>query len=633
MFKKTVKNRYIFVLDILAIIIARFITAMILFPEMNLPQGAFIYTGGTYICFVVIINLIFGIYRIAWHYSGTRELAKYMSVCIVSMITQFVANELMVFLSIIPQPFRRINGGIAVISILIMILVRLFVKEIYKTVSSRAMFNASQKHGNKNRVLIIGAGDAARIIVGSYAQDFSSRYEIVGFIDDDASKHGKFFYGYKVLGGRDSIVSVCENKDVDSIIMAIPSAYVQDRLDILKICNFTKCKVKTIPNICDLLDSDENIHVRDIKIEDLLERDPIVLDNEGISSLVKGKVVMVSGGGGSIGSELCRQIMRFSPERLIILDIYENNAYDIQMELNAQYPGNQPAVLIASVRDRIRLQEIFKEYKPDLVFHAAAHKHVPLMETSPGEAIKNNVFGTYNLAMTAHEFGVEKFVMISTDKAVNPTNIMGASKRLCEMIIQCMEKVSETDFVAVRFGNVLGSNGSVIPLFERQISKGGPVKVTHKDVTRFFMTIPEAAQLVIQAACYAKGGEIFVLDMGKPVKIYDLAENLIRLSGYIPNVDIKIEVVGLRPGEKLYEELLMDQEGLEGTKHSKIFVGRPMTIEMAELEEKLSLLKEAVDSQDNEKIRDIMEEVVPTYIRDNESFNKAHLKSKEKAKV
>ncbi|MBO5743134.1 MAG: polysaccharide biosynthesis protein [Clostridia bacterium] len=633
MFKKPIKNRYIFAFDILAIIIARFITAIILFPEMKLPQGAFIYTGGTYIGLVIIVNLIFGVYKIAWHYSGTRELAKYMSVCIVSMIAQFVANELLVFFSIIPQPFRRINGGIAIISILIMILVRLFVKEIYKTASSKAMVTSPQKPGNKNRVLIIGAGDAARIIVGSYAHDFSSPYEIVGFIDDDASKHGKIMYGYKVLGGRESIVSICENMDIDSIIMAIPSAYVQDRLDILKICNLTKCKVKTIPNICDLLDSDENVHVRDIKIEDLLDRDPIVLDNDGISSLVKGKVVMVSGGGGSIGSELCRQIMRFSPERLIILDIYENNAYDIQMELNAQYPGNQPAVLIASVRDRVRLQEIFSEYKPNLVFHAAAHKHVPLMETSPGEAIKNNVFGTYNLAMTAHEFGVEKFVMISTDKAVNPTNIMGASKRLCEMIIQCMERISETDFVAVRFGNVLGSNGSVIPLFERQISKGGPVKVTHKDVTRFFMTIPEAAQLVIQAACYAKGGEIFVLDMGKPVKIYDLAENLIRLSGHIPNVDIKIEVVGLRPGEKLYEELLMDQEGLEGTKHSKIFVGRPMTIEMSELEEKLTLLKEAVDSQDNEKIRDIMEEVVPTYIRDNESFNKAHLKSKETAKV
>ena len=633
MFKKPIKNRYIFAFDILAIIIARFITAIILFPEMKLPQGAFIYTGGTYIGLVIIVNLIFGVYKIAWHYSGTRELAKYMSVCIVSMIAQFVANELLVFFSIIPQPFRRINGGIAIISILIMILVRLFVKEIYKTASSKAMVTSPQKPGNKNRVLIIGAGDAARIIVGSYAHDFSSPYEIVGFIDDDASKHGKIMYGYKVLGGRESIVSICENMDIDSIIMAIPSAYVQDRLDILKICNLTKCKVKTIPNICDLLDSDENVHVRDIKIEDLLDRDPIVLDNDGISSLVKGKVVMVSGGGGSIGSELCRQIMRFSPERLIILDIYENNAYDIQMELNAQYPGNQPAVLIASVRDRVRLQEIFSEYKPNLVFHAAAHKHVPLMETSPGEAIKNNVFGTYNLAMTAHEFGVEKFVMISTDKAVNPTNIMGASKRLCEMIIQCMERISETDFVAVRFGNVLGSNGSVIPLFERQISKGGPVKVTHKDVTRFFMTIPEAAQLVIQAACYAKGGEIFVLDMGKPVKIYDLAENLIRLSGHIPNVDIKIEVVGLRPGEKLYEELLMDQEGLEGTKHSKIFVGRPMTIEMSELEEKLTLLKEAVDSQDNERIRDIMEEVVPTYIRDNESFNKAHLKSKETAKV
>jgi len=511
--------------------------------------------------------------------------------------------------------------------------VRLFIKEIYKTVSSKTAVASHHSSDSKNRVLIVGAGDAARIIVGSYGQSFSSPYEIVGFIDDDASKQGKILYGYKVLGGRDDIVNICEKMDVDSIIMAIPSAYVQDRLDILKICNLTKCRVKTIPNICDILDSDTNISVRDIKIEDLLERDPVILDNDGISSLVKGKVVMVSGGGGSIGSELCRQIMRFSPERLIILDIYENNAYDIQMELNAKYPGNQPAVLIASVRDRERLQEIFNEYNPNIVFHAAAHKHVPLMETSPGEAIKNNVFGTYNLAMTAHEFGVEKFVMISTDKAVNPTNIMGASKRLCEMIIQCMEKISGTDFVAVRFGNVLGSNGSVIPLFERQIAEGGPVRVTHKDVTRFFMTIPEAAQLVIQAACYAKGGEIFVLDMGKPVKIYDLAENLIRLSGHVPNVDIKIDIVGLRPGEKLYEELLMDQEGLEGTKHSKIFVGRPMTIEMPVLEEKLKLLKDAVVSKDNEKIRDIMEEVVPTYIRDNESFNRAHLKANETVKI
>ncbi|MBQ6894500.1 MAG: polysaccharide biosynthesis protein [Clostridia bacterium] len=633
MIKKLVKNRFILLFDIFSIVIARMLTSIMLFPEMELPEGALIYTGGTYIAIVVLANFIFRMYKIAWQYSGTEELARFIGVGIISALFQLGVNELLVLFKIIPEPLRRVNGGIAVISILIMILVRLFVKEIYKTVSLKTVSKASGIGGGKNRVLIIGAGDAARIIVGSYGGNYSSPYEIVGFIDDDASKQGKILYGHKVLGGREDIVSICENMDVDSIIMAIPSAYVQDRLDILRICNLTKCKVKTIPNICDLLDLENNLSVRDVKIEDLLERDPIILDNEGITDLVKGKIVMVSGGGGSIGSELCRQIMRFSPQRLVILDIYENNAYDIQMELNIKYPGNQPAVLIASIRDRERLKEIFNEYKPDIVFHAAAHKHVPLMETSPGEAIKNNVFGTYNLAMTAHEYGVEKFVMISTDKAVNPTNIMGASKRLCEMIIQCMEKISETDFVAVRFGNVLGSNGSVIPLFERQIASGGPVRVTHKDVTRFFMTIPEAAQLVIQAACYAKGGEIFVLDMGKPVKIYDLAENLIRLSGYIPNVDIKIEVVGLRPGEKLYEELLMDQEGLEGTKHNKIFVGRPMTIDMPVLEEKLKLLKEAVDSQDNNKIRDIMEEVVPTYIRDNVKFNKAHLKTEREEKA
>ena len=633
MIKKLFKNRFILLFDIMAIIAARMITSIMLFPEMVLRENAFVYTGGIYIALVVLVHLLTGMYNIAWYYSGTSELIKFGGINIATSVGLFALNEVLDYFNIIPEPYRRVNGGIAVISVLIMLLVRLCVKEVYKTISSREGISKVDNPGSKNRVLIIGAGDAAKIIVSSFSANYASPYEIVGFIDDDASKQGKVLYGYKVLGGRDSIVSVCENHDVDSIIMAIPSAYVKDRLEILKLCNLTKCKVKTIPNICDILDSSDNLSVRDVRIEDLLERDPVVLDNEGISSLVGGKIVMVSGGGGSIGSELCRQIMRFSPERLIILDIYENNAYDIQMELNSKYPLNQPVVLIASVRDKERLDEIFEKYHPDIVFHAAAHKHVPLMETSPGEAIKNNVFGTYNLALTAHKFGVEKFVMISTDKAVNPTNIMGASKRLCEMIIQCMEKVSETDFVAVRFGNVLGSNGSVIPLFERQISEGGPVKVTHRDVTRFFMTIPEAAQLVIQAACYANGGEIFVLDMGKPVKIYDLAENLIRLSGHTPGVDIKIEIIGLRPGEKLYEELLMDQEGLESTKHNKIFVGRPMTIEMAELEEKLSFLKEAVDSQDNEKIRDIMEEVVPTYIRDNVKFNKAYQKSKDTANV
>ncbi len=630
--KKIFKNRYILLLDILAVLFARVIAGAVFIADLAPSPYAYITTGGTYLLLVLIFNFATGMYKIAWHYSGTSEHVKFLAVNVASALSLFALTELMTWLDFFPAAYRRINGGMCIIAVMLMLIVRLCVKELFKSLSSRAAAQQSMAEGIKNRVLVIGAGDAARLIIRSFKDSYHSPYEIVGLIDDDAAKQGKIFYGYKVLGGRGDIVSTCEKFDVDSIIMAIPSAYVKDRQEILRICSLTRCKVKTIPNICDLLNSQE-ISLRDVRIEDLLERDPIILDNDGIGALIEDKVVMVSGGGGSIGSELCRQIMRFSPERLIILDIYENNAYDIQMELNAKYPNNQPVVLIASVRDKERLEEIFGTYRPQIVFHAAAHKHVPLMEASPGEAIKNNVFGTYNLALTADKFGVDKFVMISTDKAVNPTNIMGASKRLCEMVIQCMEKVSRTDFVAVRFGNVLGSNGSVIPLFERQIAQGGPVRVTHKDVTRFFMTIPEAAQLVIQAACYAKGGEIFVLDMGQPVKIYDLAENLIRLSGHTPGVDIKIEIIGLRPGEKLYEELLMDQEGLEGTKHNKIFVGRPMTVEMNVLEKNLALLKKAVDSKDNDKIRSIMEEVVPTYIRDNESFNRRHQEKKEAVKI
>lgn len=630
MIKLIIKNRFILFLDILAILIARNIASVMLFSEMELE---FVSTGGIYLLLVIFMHMITGIYKIAWHYSGTTELIKLFGVNFATAVLLLISNEILVNTGILEQPFRRVNVGIIVMSMLMMMLSRLFIREFYRSASFREIRNEDSGKKARNRVLVIGAGDAAGIIIKSLSDNPSNSYEIVGLIDDDRAKQGKYLYGYKVFGGRDSIISICETKDIDSIIMAIPSAYSKDRLDILKLCQRTKCKIKTIPNISDLLNYSDDLKVREVHIEDLLERDPIVLDNNAIGELVGSKTVLVSGGGGSIGSELCRQIMRFSPHRLIIVDIYENNAYDIQMELNAKYPDNKPLVLIASVRDRDRLRSIFDKYRPEIVFHAAAHKHVPLMEQSPGEAIKNNVFGTYNIAKIADEFGVKKFVMISTDKAVNPTNIMGASKRLCEMIVQYMEKISKTDFVAVRFGNVLGSNGSVIPLFERQISQGGPVRVTHKDVTRFFMTIPEAAQLVIQAACYAKGGEIFVLDMGKPVRIYDLAENLIRLSGYTPGVDIKIEVIGLRPGEKLYEELLMAEEGLESTAHSKIFVGKPCDIDMQTLEEKLSLLDIAVNSHDNEKIRDIMEEVVPTYIRDNEKFNLDYQHSKETANV
>jgi len=526
-------------------------------------------------------------------------------------------------LGIIHFAHRRINFVIAVLSILSMTVLRMFAKEFHKAIGLRAKHDSIAITNARHRVLIIGAGDAGRIIINNSKANADSNIEVVGFIDDDRAKVGKTFFGVKVLGGRYDIVRICEQMDVDRIILAIPSAYAEERKEIIDICSQTKCSIKTIPGLSELVDAPEKENViRDIRIEDLLDREPVVLDNDRIKDLVSGKVIMVTGGGGSIGSELCRQIMRFSPKTLVIVDIYENNAYDIQMELNEKYPENNPVVLIASIRDKVRLDEIFAQYRPQIVFHAAAHKHVPLMEASPREAIKNNVFGTYNLAVTADKFGVDKFVMISTDKAVNPTNVMGASKRLCEMIIQCMENISETDFVAVRFGNVLGSNGSVIPLFKRQIENGGPVKVTHKDVIRFFMTIPEAAQLVIQAACYANGGEIFILDMGKPVKIYNLAENLIRLSGYKPNVDIKIEIVGLRPGEKLYEELLMSSDNLQHTQHKKIFVDKPESLSYDALKESLTLLKAAVDNRDDDEVRSVLEKVVPTYIRDNVSFNK-----------
>ena len=469
----------------------------------------------------------------------------------------------------------------------------------------------------------------ATLLIKDMNTNNNLNFDIVGLVDDNPDKYHSIINGYHVIGNRNDIPHICKEQEIDQIFLAIPSASVSDKKEIVEICSETKATLKTVPSVDQIIEStDGKIPVRNVQIEDLLERSPIKLSNSEISEYIENKVVLVTGGGGSIGSELCRQIMKYKPQRLVIVDIYENNAYDLQMELNRKYPDNKPTVLIASVRDKRRLDDIFREYRPYIVFHAAAHKHVPLMEVSPSEAIKNNVFGTLNVAMCADEFNVKRFVMISTDKAVNPTNIMGATKRMCEMIVQSMQKISNTEFVAVRFGNVLGSNGSVIPLFKRQIEEGGPVTVTHKDITRYFMTIPEAAQLVLQAASYAKGGEIFVLDMGKPVKIYDLAKNLIRLSGYTPGVDIKIEVTGLRPGEKLYEELLMNEEGLKKTQHSKIFIGSPIDISMEQLKPDLDLLSEAAEYNDAEKIKDIIERVVPTYIREAETVN--HVKTGEK---
>ncbi len=620
--KMYIRNRYIFLLDILSIFLAAFITYATVFPEMPITNNVLVFTAGIYSLCTLVVFSIFRVYKTMWSYSGTKELVFFLFVNVISVALVFFINETLLLLKLIPFAHRRINFVIFVLSVLAMTVVRMFAKEIHKGMGSRAKAKKINQTETAKRVLIIGAGDAGRIIINNSIANRKLNIDVVGFIDDDRAKIGKKFFGVKVLGTRNDIIRICDKFDIDQIILAIPSAYAEERSEILSLCAQTKCKVKTIPGISEIIETPEKENnIRDIQIEDLLDRDPIILDNNRITELVEKKVVMVTGGGGSIGSELCRQIMKYNPKTLIIVDIYENNAYDIQMELNDLYPNNKPIVLIASIRDKERLEEIFEEYKPQIVFHAAAHKHVPLMEVSPREAIKNNVFGTYNLAITADKFKVEKFVMISTDKAVNPTNVMGATKRLCEMIIQSMEKISDTDFVAVRFGNVLGSNGSVIPLFKRQIEKGGPVTVTHKDVIRFFMTIPEAAQLVIQAACYAKGGEIFILDMGKPVKIYNLAENIIKLSGYTPGVDIKIEVVGLRPGEKLYEELLMNSDSLQNTEHKKIFVDHPEAINFEQLTESLNLLQKALVNQNDDEVRDVLEKVVPTYIRDNEVFN------------
>ena len=466
-----------------------------------------------------------------------------------------------------------------------------------------------------HRVMVVGAGEMGSMVIKDMKSAPESKGIPVVAIDDDKSKRGTRIHGVKVVGGRESIPRMAGRYNVDQIVLAIASAKREDRQDILSICAKTGCKLKTIPALYEMIEGDmEHPAVRDVDILDLLGRDEVNLNVEEISGYLKNKTVLVTGGGGSIGSELCRQIAHFHPKRLIIFDIYENNAYDLQNELLMKFPNLNLEVLIGSVRDRARVEHIFEVCRPDVVFHAAAHKHVPLMELSPGEAVKNNVFGTLNVAQACDQYGVKRMVMISTDKAVNPTNIMGATKRICELIIQyCSRHSQNTDYMAVRFGNVLGSNGSVIPLFKRQIAAGGPVTVTHPDIIRYFMTIPEAARLVIQAGGMAHGGEIFILDMGEPVKIVDLARNLIRLSGLEPDVDIKIAYTGLRPGEKLYEELLLDSEGgCQKTSHELIYIGKPIPFDEDTFLNDLEQLR-GVAGVDNVKMIEIVHRLVPTY--------------------
>lgn len=462
-------------------------------------------------------------------------------------------------------------------------------------------------------VMLIGAGEAGSIILQEFKNSKFVEKEIVCVIDDDPKKWGTFIHGVPVVGGRRKITQSVVRFGIQEIVLAIPTLKPHERKNIINICQQTGCKMSTLPGIYQLINCDVKVSMlRDVQIEDLLGREAVRTDLESIMSYVKDQKVMVTGGGGSIGSELCRQIADDQPKQLIIIDNYENAAYELQMELGRKHPELDVIVLIVSVQNRRKIREIFEQYKPDLVFHAAAHKHVPLMEYSPCEAIKNNVFGTMNVASEANRSGVKRMVLISTDKAVRPTNIMGASKRICEMVIQTYNQRSKTEYVAVRFGNVLGSNGSVVPLFKQQIREGGPVTVTHPDIIRYFMTIPEAVSLVLQAGAYAQGGEIFILDMGEPVKILDLAENMIRLSGLVPGEDIEIKFTGLRPGEKLYEERLIDDDNKKETANKRIFIGQPIKIDEAEFDEKMKELEKATFSED-ENIRQVVKKLVPEY--------------------
>lgn len=558
------------------------------------------------ILITIVLFYVFRLYNSLWAYAGETEL---QSIVISSVLSGLV--------NLFGLQFFK-EGTLAVPKSYYFLYVFLLIAFVFVSrFSYRFLRNLKHKSNNRNNdiaVMVIGAGEAANVIIKEIINSTFSTMKIRCIIDDDQGKWGKYIQGVRVVGGRDKIIECADTYEIDQIIVAVPSISRRELRGILEICKETGCKIQSLPGMYQLVNGDVSVSkLRDIEIEDLLGRDPVDIDIDSIIGYVQGKTILVTGAGGSIGSELCRQIATHKPAKLVMVDIYENSIYEIQQELKLKHPELNLAVLIASVRNANRMNWIFDQYKPDIVYHAAAHKHVPLMEDSPGEAIKNNVFGTFNVAQSAAMSGVRRFVMISTDKAVNPTNIMGASKRICEMIIQTFNNKYETEFVAVRFGNVLGSNGSVIPLFRRQIAEGGPVTVTHPDIIRYFMTIPEAVSLVLQAGAYAKGGEIFVLDMGEPVRILDLAENLIRLSGYKPYDEIPIKFTGLRPGEKLFEEMLMDEEGLQETANSMIHIGRPLEIDEARFFEELKELKDSCEIE-GQDIRPLVHDIVPTYV-------------------
>lgn len=611
------RDKKLIIIDIILIIFSLYLALLLKFDFGT--AGEFSYYMYFYrlsiiplIIITLLFNDVFHLYTSLWKYASIEELLSVVYSATISNVV-FIIFSYFVNYKLFESKYFRFPYTVHIIFWILSVVSLGGIRFLYRVVEVNRGGTGNLEKPKK--LLIIGAGDAGALLVKEIKRSNTLNYDIIGIIDDDSTKKGKLINGIKVLGGREKIISACSEHDVEEIILAIPSADLKTKKQIINLCKQTNCKLKTLPGVYEMIDGNVNLSkIRDVNIEDLLGREQVKLNNDNINKYIKDKTILVTGGGGSIGSELCRQIAKFNPKELIILDIYENNAYDIEMELNYSFPDLNKKVIIASIRDEKRLREIFDAERPEVVFHAAAHKHVPLMERNPAEAIKNNILGTYNVVKLSHEYNVKKFVQISTDKAVNPTNIMGATKRFCEMMIQAFDTISNTEYVAVRFGNVLGSNGSVIPLFKKQIAHGGPVTVMHPDINRFFMTIPEAAQLVIQAGAMAHGGEIFVLDMGEPVKIADLAKDLITLSGYRPNVDVKIVYTGLRPGEKLYEELLMNEVALTSTEHKKIFVEKPEDNSIDMIEKSIEEFRN-VAYLDKKDIFKLMEEKVPTYKR------------------
>lgn len=607
---KTISMRRmgLFIFDVIAIVIAAYGSLWIRFNGQIEPY--YLIMINKYIFFILALTMLVFVfmrfYTSLWLYASIYEFRNIIVANLISaganmvMFVMLGANMFRSWYFIFAMLLTALTGGI-----------RFFYRFIRLYLQERGLFGRSRK--NTSRIMIVGAGEAGNQIAKEIANSDKLNKTVICFIDDMDTKQGRYLQGKKIVGKRDKIIEAAEKYEIDEIYIAIPSATGLERKEIIDICSKTNCKIKVLPGMYKILNDEVSVSaLRNVDIEDLLGRDQIEINTEEIMGYVNNKVVLVTGGGGSIGSELCRQIAKHGPKQLLLIDIYENNAYDIQQELCRKYPMLDLKVLITSVRNSKKIDKLFEQYHPDIVYHAAAHKHVPLMEDSPNEAVKNNVFGTFHVAKAADKYGAKKFILISTDKAVNSTNIMGATKRICEMIVQTFGQRSKTEFVAVRFGNVLGSNGSVIPLFKKQIEEGGPVTVTHPDIIRYFMTIPEAVSLVLQAGAYARGGEIFVLDMGEPVKILDLATNLIKFSGYTPDVDIKIEFTGLRPGEKLYEELLMDEEGMKTTPNKLIKIGKPINIDEKKLMSSLKILYDAAYSE-TDNMKELVHDLVDTY--------------------